>query len=265
MTSINLFDLSGKNILVTGGTGHLGSAMCTALVNAGANVFVNARNIDDTRRLCESLVGHTGKITPAIFDILSANETKKYFQGLIGTRLDAVVNNAYKGSAGTVETSEEKQYQEAFEIGIIAVQRIMKLSLPFLRKAKRDAGDASIVNISSMYGRVSPKLNLYKSAETSNPPFYGAVKAGLEQLTRYSAVEFGPEGIRVNSIAPGPFPSTAVQCGKPKFIKMLANEVPLKRIGQSHEIGGSVVFLISGAASYISGACIRVDGGWTIW
>jgi NAD(P)-dependent dehydrogenase (short-subunit alcohol dehydrogenase family) len=116
-----------------------------------------------------------------------------------------------------------------------------------------------------MYAMISPDQRIYESASGVNPPFYGAAKAALLQWTRYAACEFGAEGIRVNSISPGPFPSELVQKGSPAFIEKLANKVPMGRVGQSAEIKGPILFLASSASSFVNGANIVVDGGWTCW
>jgi NAD(P)-dependent dehydrogenase (short-subunit alcohol dehydrogenase family) len=98
-----------------------------------------------------------------------------------------------------------------------------------------------------------------------NPPFYGAAKAALLQWTRYAASEFGKEGIRVNAVSPGPFPSLAMKAANPDFIEALAAKVRMGRIGASDEIKGPMLFLASSAASFVNGANIVVDGGWTCW
>ncbi len=116
-----------------------------------------------------------------------------------------------------------------------------------------------------MYAMVSPDLGVYDSGNVANPPFYGAAKGALLQWTRYAACEFGKEGIRVNSISPGPFPSDAVQEKDPDFIMRLAKKVPMGRIGLAKEIKGPTLFLASSASSYVNGSNLVVDGGWTCW
>jgi NAD(P)-dependent dehydrogenase (short-subunit alcohol dehydrogenase family) len=116
-----------------------------------------------------------------------------------------------------------------------------------------------------MYGIVSPDPRIYKSASEINPPSYGTAKAALLQWTRYAACEFGLEGIRVNSVSLGPFPSIEVQVKSPNFIDKLALRVPMGRIGQSKEAGGPIMFLMSSASSYVNGSNLVVDGGWTSW
>jgi NAD(P)-dependent dehydrogenase (short-subunit alcohol dehydrogenase family) len=116
-----------------------------------------------------------------------------------------------------------------------------------------------------MYGIVSPITDVYDTPQSTNPPSYGAAKAALGQLTRYAACEFGHEGIRVNAVAPGPFPAPVVQQQSPEFVARLCQQVPMKRIGSAEEIAGPVAFLLSRAASFVNGAVLTVDGGWTSW
>jgi NAD(P)-dependent dehydrogenase (short-subunit alcohol dehydrogenase family) len=98
-----------------------------------------------------------------------------------------------------------------------------------------------------------------------NPIEYGVAKAGIQQMARYLAVHWGPRGVRCNSISPGPFPNPQMQRDQPDFIARLEHHVPLGRIGQAPETAGVVAFLLSDAASYITGQNLAVDGGWTAW
>ena len=119
-----------------------------------------------------------------------------------------------------------------------------------------------MITVASMYGLVSPRPQLYDTPEAGNPPYYGAVKAGLVQLTRYAAVELGPSGVRVNCVTPGPFPGEG---GDPALLDRLAQQSPLGRVGDPAEIATSVLYLASPRTSYVTGANLVVDGGWTAW
>jgi gluconate 5-dehydrogenase len=116
-----------------------------------------------------------------------------------------------------------------------------------------------------MYGLVSPQPDAYRAhPEFHNPPAYGAAKAGVIAFTRYAAVHLAGRSIRVNAIAPGPFPAGAAAADE-AFVTELARRVPLGRIGQPEELGAAVVLLLSQGASYITGQTISIDGGWTAW
>lgn len=260
-----MFSLQGRTALITGATGHLGQAMTLALAAAGAHVLVNGRNPARVAALVDKLRSQGATATPAVFDVTDGESVAAHLLPLSQAPIHIVVNNASAGTGGTIETSSAKQYVDSFGIGVVAAHNIVRAALPALRLAVAQTGDASVINIASMYGVVSPDLRLYDSARGSNPPFYGATKAALIQWTRYAACEFGADGIRVNSISPGPFPSPQVQASAPDFVERLTQKVPMRRIGAPDEMAGPVVFLASPAASFVNGANLMVDGGWSAW
>lgn len=260
-----LFDLTGRHALVTGATGHLGRAISRALAESGAHVLVNGRDAVTTKNFVAELGLDGLSAEAACFDVCDATAVATHAQSREGKPLHILINNAYSGGGGTAETSEDSAFRDAYEIGLVAAQRMLKSHLPGLRQAVREDSDASVVNVASMYGVVSPDLRTYNSPSGSNPPFYGATKAALIQFTRYAACEFGHEGIRVNALAPGPFPNPKVQQEASGFVSQLVKKVPLGRIGQAGDIGGPMVFLASPAASFVTGTVLKADGGWTAW
>lgn len=260
-----LFSVKGKTALITGATGYLGSAMAFALAEAGAHIFVNSRFQDRSDALVKSLIDSGYSAESAVFDVTNQQEIDKFFLSLQGKTLHILINNAYIGGAGSIELSKTEAYADSYNVALLAANSLLKAALPALRLAVQRVGDASVINLASMYAMVSPDQRIYDSVSAVNPPFYGAAKAALLQWTRYAACEFGHEGIRVNSLSPGPFPSTSVQASSPEFIDKLANKVPLGRIGLSDEIKGPALFLASSASSYVNGSNLVVDGGWTCW
>lgn len=260
-----IFSLAGKTALITGATGYLGTAMAFVLAEAGAKVLVNSRSEERGNDLVRRLRDAGWQAELAFFDVRSLESIKSFFERYAGDALDVLVNNAYVGGAGSVELTSAESYGKSYEVTLLAAHNMLQQSLPCLRRAVERSGDASVINIASMYALVSPDQRIYDTPQAVNPPFYGAAKAGLIQWSRYAACEFGREGIRVNSISPGPFPSEVVQSGNPSFIQSLAQKVPLGRVGQAPEIRGPVLFLASSAASFVNGANLVVDGGWTCW
>jgi NAD(P)-dependent dehydrogenase (short-subunit alcohol dehydrogenase family) len=258
----NLFSLEGKNAFVTGGTGYLGEQICLGLAHAGAHVIIQGRNVTAVNLLIKKIEELDGTAEAAIFDLLDEKATTLYFEHTKLLKLNVLVNNAYNGTGGTISYSEDVNYRDSYEIGLVVVQRLFKLFTPALLKACELDNQASCINIASMYGQVAPDLDIYDSAEGTNPPFYGAVKAALIQWTKYAACEFGKHNIRVNCISPGPFPNTQVQTKSPEFIDKLVKKVPLNRIGQAQELQGSIVYLASNASSFVNGINLQVDGGW---
>jgi len=261
----NLFSLQGKSALITGATGHLGQAMAYALAEAGAHILVNSRKFDHAQELVDRLIAENYSAEPLVFDVAEESQTKEALDQIAGEPLHVLINNAYAGGGGTILTSESDQYRQSFEITLVAAHNLLLKVLPALKLGAEQSGDVSVINVASMYGLVSPDLRVYGSDKGANSPFYGAAKAALIQWTRYAACELAPQGIRVNSISPGPFPSDDVKQTAPDFVERLAKRVPIGRVGIATEIQGPVLFLASPAASYVNGANLVVDGGWTIW
>ncbi|WP_224970328.1 SDR family NAD(P)-dependent oxidoreductase [Acinetobacter oleivorans] len=262
---IEIFSLKGKTALITGAVGYLGTSMAFALAEAGAKVFINSRSRANCQRLVDKIQAKGLLAECAVFDVSSETAVRSFAYKLQGEPLHILINNAYAGGAGNIEVSKEQSYLESYNTSLVAAHRLMQALLPNLRLAVAQSKDASVINISSMYAMVSPDPKIYASSSQVNPPFYGAAKAALLQWTKYAACEFGFEKIRVNAVSPGPFPSDQVQNSNPLFIDMLSKKVPMGRIGRSEEIKGPVLFLASPASSYVNGANIVVDGGWTSW
>ncbi len=239
--------------------------MASAFCNAGAHVLVNSRSYDKAEQLVKHLVREGGRAEIAAFDVAASDSVKEYFSNSRLEALHVLVNNAYAGGGGTIETSSREDYVRSYEVGLISAHSLVRAALPFLRRAVASGEGASVINIASMYGVVSPDLRVYDTPNGSNPPFYGAAKAALIQWTRYAACEFGGEGIRFNSITPGAFPSRAVQESAPDFVRQLEKKIPMGRIGRADELMGPALFLASKASSYVNGANLIVDGGWTCW
>ena len=265
MAILDYFSLAGRRVLVTGATGYLGQSIAWAVAEANGTVLVNSRSQAKCEILADEIrqAGYLAEAAP--FDIQEPEQISAYFAEIADLPLHGLVNNAYSGGAGSIETVDAVEYLNSYKISVVATQVLVKAALPFLRRAKVQSGDAAVVNIASMYGVVSPDLRVYPSRETANPPFYGAAKAALLQWTRYAACEFGHEGIRFNALSPGPFPSGTVRENSAEFVRRLVDRVPLGRVGNPDEIKGAVLFLVSPASAFVHGANLPVDGGWTSW
>lgn len=262
-----LFRLDGKVCLVTGGAGHLGAAMSTALAEAGGHVCVLGRNRTTLVSLVQRLTDRGLSAEAMASDVTMAEDIRSLVADLKKRhgKLDVLVNNAYAGKPGLMPNSKASDYLDAIEIAVAAPAELVNAADPLLRAAVQSNGDASVINIASMYGMVSPDPRVYGQSGMNNPPHYGAAKAALLQYTRYAAVHLAPLGIRVNAISPGPFPPEAAQQRDPAFATALTQKVPMGRLGKPEDLAGAVLFLASSASRFVTGANLPVDGGWTAW
>ena len=258
-----MFRLDGKSVLVTGSTGYLGRQMAISLSEFGAHVFINSRNLDACNELKSVIIDKGGAASVACFDVTNEEQVLNFSHSI--DRLDVLINNSYSGIGGTVETANSVDYISSFCSSVVASANLTKILLPHFRKAVGSDGYASVINISSMYGVVSPDPRIYDSPEGTNPPFYGAAKAALIQWTKYAACEFAKDKIRFNSISPGPFPSRVVQNNSPELVDKITSKVPMSRIGEPIDLAGAVIFLSSSASAFVTGINLPIDGGWTAW
>lgn len=259
-----MFSLKGKVAIVTGGAGYLGTAISESLAQYGANLVIASRDLNKCKKLALILSKKYGIAAKGMeLDISSYDSVAhcmEVAQREMGS-IDILINNAASGKTSiSIETVSESDWMEGIDGTINGVFRCTKAVIPYMRKNKHGV----VINISSMYGIVSPDHRIYGDSGYNNPPDYGAGKAAILQFTRYSASHLAADGIRVNAISPGPFPSSEVQENK-AFISNLENRVPLGRIGKPGDLKGAIVFLASDSSSYITGQNIIVDGGWTVW
>jgi NAD(P)-dependent dehydrogenase (short-subunit alcohol dehydrogenase family) len=257
----NIFRLDGKTAFVSGGRGHLGSAMARALCAAGAHVIVNGRDNAALMHFAAGLVDEGFDVEAAAFDAHDVTKIREFFGQR--KRLDVLVNNIGFMQNKAFHDLAPEDFAATYGATVVTAFETVRAALPALRAAVSAGGDASVINVSSMYGRVAPDSRLYDRREQQSPFHYGAAKAGLEQLTRHLAAELGPEKIRVNALVPGAFP----KAGKmPAGLEArLAGRTMLGRIGQPCEIAGPLLFLAAPASTYVTGSSLVVDGGWTAW
>lgn len=264
----NRFNLEGCTVCITGATGHLGSVLVRGLAEAGANLIITARDTERLEALRAKLRNAGVEVEAFPCDISVGEQREHFARELLARvgRLDVLVNNAHGGRPGPWSQSSEVDFAFAQTLAVTAPHDLVERLLPLLKKgAHARQGGASVINISSMYGVVSPDPAIYGDSGLNSPPQYGAAKAGMVQLSRYLAVHLASHPIRVNSITPGPFPRTEIQNEMPDFCQRLVQKVPVKRLGMPEELIGPVLFLASDASSFVTGINLPVDGGWTAW
>lgn len=257
----DMFSLEGKVAIVTGGAGHIGEALSESLNEAGATVVVLGIHKEKFEKKFKNRKGFHF-IEGDICNTESIQNCYKYVYSNFN-RIDILINSAVtlKGGGCLPEQINDEMWAISADGVLGSVFRCIREVIPYMEKS-----GGSIVNISSMYGVVSPDLSLYDDVcrPYLNPINYGALKAGVIQLTKYFGAYLIAKGINVNAITPGTFPSDKV-CENEEFIRRLSKKNPSNRVGTPDDLKGIVLFLSSQASKYVVGQNIIVDGGWTIW
>ena len=262
-TISQLFDLSGKVALIPGGTGWLVQSMCRALAEAGASVIVAdiPKAMDRAQEVAKALpvVGKAKHFCVAIDYMDEKSLAQAVADSLkMAGRIDILVNSGYERVTAdwTNVTGEQFTRQLSNATGCFLLSRMVRE-----HAIKRGAG-ASIIMIGSMYGLVGYYPDAYDGICMASQVAYHALKGGIVNMTRHMAVYWANDGIRVNSISPGPFPADTVD---KRLHERLSSKSPMKRMGRPWELKGALVYLASEASSYVTGHNLVVDGGWTAW
>jgi gluconate 5-dehydrogenase len=256
-----LFELTGKVALITGGTGHLGSAMARALAEAGASVVITSRDPARAEAAAATLPvpGGARHYGVGLDHMDSAALERGFGQALARAGwLDVLVNNGHEalGRDWTDVTADQFTRQLANATGYFLLARLLR------NHAVARGAPASIVLLGSMYGQVGSYPDAYEGICVASPVAYHTLKGGILHMTRHLAVYWARDNVRVNCLSPGPFPS---EKAAPAMVERLCTKLPMRRMGRPAELKGAIVFLASEASSYMTGQNLAIDGGWTAW
>ncbi|MCG2686751.1 SDR family oxidoreductase [Candidatus Parcubacteria bacterium] len=266
----NIFNLNGKIAVITGGNGQLGTEYVKTLAEAGVKVAI----FDVTKKINETLNGLADKYPVKFFDVDISNKENvvdalEKIEDDWGVP-DILINNAALDSPPGANPIENKSFED---YSIESWESVLKVNLTgifitcqVIGGAMAKSGRGSIINISSTYGVVSPNQNIYKYRAEQGTPFvkpasYSATKSAIMNFTRYLATYWAKQGVRVNTLVP----SGVYNYQDDNFLKNYCDLVPMGRMAKASEYNGAILFLSSDASSYMTGATLIIDGGWTAW
>lgn len=268
----NLFDLSGKVALVTGGTGIQGKRITRSLAANGADVVVADLDQDTVAAQAAEIADEYGVRT---LGIVCDVADKASVENMVGEsvaqlgHIDVLHNNAASKSKNPGDffvPFEDFDFDVWRQVMGVNIDGMFLVAQAVGKQMIAQGRGGSIIQTSSMYGLVGPDFRIYEGSEymgyrITTPAAYAASKGAVVQFTRYLATYWGDKGIRVNTLVPGGIESGQNETFKANY----GSRVPLGRMAHVDEMVGAVVFLASDAASYMTGQMVVVDGGWTAW
>jgi len=257
MGALEMFSVQGKVVVLTGGSGLYGRGLAAMLAEAGATLVIASRGLERLQQVAAEETARGFTVHAEQLDQSDETSVLALRDRVLAKfgRVDGLVNNAVarpmKSPDAPVSAWEESMRVNA--TGLFLVTRAFG-------EAMRATKSGSIANIGSIQGMIGPSLELYAGTNMGTPPpDYFFHKGGMENLTRYYAGIFGPHGVRVNCLAPGGFFNHQPE----PFLTRYCEHTMLGRMADERDLGGAVIFLLSDAAKYITGANLPVDGGYT--
>jgi len=257
-------NLAGKNVVVTGSAGLIGAELCRQLGGQGANLLlvdtspanVQLRDELASRHPARTFVQSGLNVAKEETARAAAEIVEQSFGGTAHGLVNAV---QYKSQSffHDIKDTSVGELEDIFAANVFSIFWMMKHLTPYLKSA---AG-ASVVNLSSTYAIVSPNPDLYTGTNLGCPPTYAATKGAVHSLTKYLACYFAKDRIRVNSVSPHGVHNNHQEA----FVRNFSRLSPLQRMSEKEEVAPAIMLLLSDRSSYITGANIKIDGGWTAW
>ena len=250
----DLFDISGKVALVTGGTRGIGLMIARGFVEAGAKVYVSSRKAS----VCDEVAAELSAIGDCVAlpaDLSTEDECRRLADEILERehgRLDIHINNAGATWGAPLESFDDAAWDRVLDLNVKGVFHLTRFLQPALAAAGTHEVPARVINIGSVDGIRVPEMDTYS---------YSASKAAVHHMTKVLARKLAPAHITVNAIAPGPFESKMMAATLDAFGDSIRAQVPLRRIGEPSDMAGAAIFLCSKAGAYVTGTVLPVDGG----
>jgi NAD(P)-dependent dehydrogenase (short-subunit alcohol dehydrogenase family) len=253
----DLFSLRDKTILLTGGAGLYGRGLAAMLAETGATLILASRDVTKLQVVAEEETAKGNRVFAESLDqgdeasVVALHERVTAKHGPVHGLVNNAVLRPMKGTHGAAE-----QFAESMRVNATGVMLMHR----HFGRTMAEAGRGSIVNIGSIQGMIGPSYELYTGTNMGDmPPDYFFHKGGMENLTRFYAAYYGPQGVRVNNLAPGGFFNNQPE----PFLQRYCEHTMLGRMADETDLGGAVIFLLSDASRYITGVNLPVDGGYT--
>ena len=263
--SINkIFNLSNKVIILTGASGLLGTEYAHGLSQAGANVVLADLNFDKCKKLSLNLnKKYDVNSFPIKLDVTKINSINTMIKAVIKkfSKIDILINNAYFSEAGYTKIKFENYDLDIWKKGLNVNLSGIFLCCQQIGKIMKKQKNGNIINISSIYGLVSPDQRIYGNTKIIKSAMYAVTKSSVLNFTRYLASYWREDGIRVNTLSLGGVEENQ----DPIFKKNYSNKTMIGRMAKKDEYVGGLIFLSSNASSYMTGSNLVIDGGWTAW
>ncbi len=248
------FDFSGKNVFVAGGTSGINLGVAHAFARAGAKVTVASRSPEKVSAAVEALEAHGGEAAGFALDVreyAKVEEAFKATQARFGS-IDVLVSGAAGNFPAPALGISPNGFKSVVDIDLMGTFHVLRAAFPYLTKP-----GACLINISAPQAFLPMEFQMHVCA----------AKAGVDMITRVAALEWGPAGIRVNSVVPGPIDNTEGMrrlAPTEAAMKLAVDTVPIKKLGTVDNIADACLWLSSPMASYVSGVILPVDGGWSL-